>query len=91
MVIKAFLYLRCTGDHVLDEVSVSRGINDCDVVLGGLKLPQGNVDGDTTLSFSLQLVQHPGILERAFAHLHKQRIKFAFISLKSIAYSCNIF
>jgi hypothetical protein len=28
-----------TGDHVLDEVTVSRGINDRTVVLGGLKLP----------------------------------------------------
>ncbi|KAG4181132.1 hypothetical protein ERO13_A10G207601v2 [Gossypium hirsutum] len=33
------------------------------VVLGCLKLPQGNINGDTTLTLSLQLVEHPGILE----------------------------
>merc|ERR1719184_70572 len=30
---------------------------------------QGNVDGDTTLTLCLQLVQHPGIFEGALAHL----------------------
>jgi len=70
-----------TGDHVLDEVTVSRGINDLedfnkrsdpsprskqekktysDHVLGGLKLPKGNINGDTTLTLSLKLVQDPG-------------------------------
>ncbi|KRX39039.1 hypothetical protein T06_4045, partial [Trichinella sp. T6] len=61
--------LRGTSDHVLDEVSVSRGINDGHVVLDGLKLPQSDVDGDTTLTLGLQFVQHPGVLEGALAHL----------------------
>lgn len=30
------------------------------VTLAGLKLPQGDVDGDATLSLCLQFVQHPG-------------------------------
>lgn len=48
---------------------MSGGIDDGDVVLGSLELPQRNVDGDTTLSLSLELVEHPGILERALAHV----------------------
>lgn len=52
-----------TGDHVLDEVSVTGGVNDGDLVLGGLELPKSNVDGDTSLSLSLKLVENPGVLE----------------------------
>ena len=29
-------------------------------VLGGLELPEGDIDGDTTLTLSLELVEHPG-------------------------------
>merc|ERR1719290_824062 len=45
------------------------GIDDGDVILGGLKLPKSNVDGDTTLTLGLQLVHDPGILEGALARL----------------------
>jgi len=38
-------------NHVFDEITMSRGINDSDVVFGSLKLPKGNIDGDTTLTF----------------------------------------
>ena len=37
--------------------------------LGSLELPQGNVDGDTTLTLGLQLVQNPGVLEGTLAEL----------------------
>ena len=37
--------------------------------LGRLELPQRNVDGDAPLALRLQLVQHPGVLEGALAHL----------------------
>jgi hypothetical protein len=57
------------GDHVLDEVTVARGVNDGDLVLGGLELPEGDVDGDTTLTLGLELVKNPGVLERALAEL----------------------
>jgi len=57
------------GDHVLDEVAMTGRVDDGDVVLGRLELPQGDVDGDAALTFRLQLVQHPGVLERALAHL----------------------
>lgn len=56
-------------NHVLDEIPVTRCIDDCHVIFSGFELPQGNVDGDTTLTFSLQLVQHPSILERPLPHL----------------------
>ena len=41
--------------------------NDGDIVLRGFELPERNIDGDTTLTLSLQLVEHPSILEGALA------------------------
>jgi hypothetical protein len=41
--------------------------NDGDIVLGSLELPEGNVDGDTTLTLGLELVKNPRILERTLA------------------------
>merc|ERR1719295_1871168 len=61
--------LGSSSDHVLDEITMSGGINDGDVVLASLELPEGNINGDTTLTLSLQLVQNPGVLEGALAHL----------------------
>eukprot|EP00160_Parvularia_atlantis_P018278 Unigene667_Nuclearia_a/m.2098 Unigene667_Nuclearia_a/g.2098 ORF Unigene667_Nuclearia_a/g.2098 Unigene667_Nuclearia_a/m.2098 type:complete len:492 (-) Unigene667_Nuclearia_a:91-1566(-) len=61
--------LRGARDHVLDEVAVAGGVDDRHVELLGLELPQGNVDGDATLALGLELVQHPGVLERALAHV----------------------
>lgn len=52
-----------TSDHVLDEISVAGGINDGADVLLSLELPEGNIDGDTTLSLSLQLIEDPSVLE----------------------------
>jgi len=43
--------------------------NDSDIVLGGLKLPESNIDSNTTLTLSLKLVQNPCVLEGAFAQL----------------------
>ena len=40
-------------NHVLNKVSVSWSINDGHVVLAGLEFPQGDVNGNTTLTFSL--------------------------------------
>merc|ERR1719187_1076219 len=40
--------LRSSSDHVLDEVPVSGGIDDGDIVLGCLELPESNVDGDSS-------------------------------------------
>jgi hypothetical protein len=38
-----------------------------DVVLGSFELPQGNVDGDTTLTLGLELVKNPCVLEGTLA------------------------
>lgn len=62
-------HLGCACDHVLDEVAVARGVDDGDVVLGGLEFPEGDVDGDAALPLGFQLVQHPGVLEGALPHL----------------------
>ena len=43
--------------------------NNGDIVLGSLELPESNIDGDTTLTLGLELVEHPRILERALAQL----------------------
>lgn len=49
-----------TGDHVLDEITMPRGVDDGDNVLGSLELPEGDVDGNTTLTLGFELVEHPG-------------------------------
>ena len=56
-----------TSDHVLDEVTMSWGIDDGDHVAGSLEFPESDINGDTTLTLGLELVQNPGILEGAFA------------------------
>ena len=48
------------------------GVDDGDIVLVGLKLPESDVDGDATLTLGLQLVHHLGILEGALAHLQER-------------------
>jgi hypothetical protein len=45
--------LRSSSDHVLDEITVARSIDDSDIVLGSLKLPESNVNGDTTFTLGL--------------------------------------
>ena len=57
--------------HSTKNLPVARGINDGDVVVLSLELPEGNIDGDTTFTLGLELVQHPGVLEGALAHLKK--------------------
>merc|ERR1719337_12970 len=58
-----------TSDHVLDEISVTWGIDDGEDSLVGLELPEGNINGDTTLALSLQLVEYPSVLERSLTGL----------------------
>jgi len=48
---------------------MSRGINNGDVVLGGLELPESNIDGNTTLTLGLELVKNPGVLEGTLSEL----------------------
>merc|ERR1719245_2351005 len=61
--------LGSTSNHVLDEVTMSRSVDDGDVVLGCLELPESNINSDTTLTLSLELVENPGILEGSLARL----------------------
>ena len=58
-----------TGDHVLDEISVAWSINDGEDGFLGLELPEGDINGDTSLSFGLKLIEDPSVLERGFTHL----------------------
>jgi len=55
--------LGSTSDHVLDEITMARGINDSNIVLWSLELPESDIDGDTTFTLSLQFVKNPGVLE----------------------------
>jgi hypothetical protein len=64
---KSAISLGGSGDHILDEISVSWSINNGEVILGGLELPEGNIDGDTSVSFGLELVHNPSILERSLS------------------------
>ena len=62
-----------TGDHVLHEVTVTRGVDDGEVVLVGVEALVGDVDGDTSLPLFPQRVHDPCELEGAltllFGHL----------------------
>ena len=40
-------------------------VDDGDVVLGGLELPECDINGDTTLTLGLELVHDPSILKGA--------------------------
>ena len=48
---------------------MSGSIDDGDVELGSFELPQGDIDGDTTLTLGLKLVHDPGILEGTLSAL----------------------
>jgi hypothetical protein len=68
--------LRGTRNHVLDEITMARSIDDLphnqieqaasvrsstysDNEFRGLELPKSDINGDTTLTLGLQLVEHP--------------------------------
>ena len=40
----------CSCDHILDEIPVSRGVDDGDLELFSHELPEGNIDSDTKLT-----------------------------------------
>ncbi|VCX39304.1 unnamed protein product, partial [Gulo gulo] len=45
-------------------------------MLAGFEFPQGDINGDTTFTFSFQFIQDPGILEGDFSHLSSLFLKF---------------
>merc|ERR1711957_48454 len=61
--------LRCTSNHVLDEISMTGSINNGDREVFGLELPEGDIDGDTSFTFGLELVQNPSVFKGTFTHL----------------------
>jgi hypothetical protein len=61
--------LGSTSDHVLDEISVSGGIDDGEVIFGGLELPKGDINGNTSLPLTLELVHNPGVFEGGLSHI----------------------
>jgi len=64
------------SNHVLDKITVTRGVNDSNHKSGGLELPEGDIDGDTALTLGFQLVKHPSIFERAFPKLSGLLLEF---------------
>jgi hypothetical protein len=55
---------------------MTRSIDDSDVILGSLELPEGNVDGDPTFTLSLQFIKNPGIFKGALAQFRSFLLKF---------------
>ena len=45
------------------------GVDDGDIKLGGLEFPKSNVNGDSTLTLSLQFVENPSVLERTLSNI----------------------
>jgi len=66
---KRVLTLGGSGNHVLDEISVAWGIDDGEREFLGLELPKGDIDGNTTLTLSLQFVKNPRVFEGGLSHL----------------------
>lgn len=60
--------LRSSGNHVLDEITMAGGINNGERELGGLELPEGNINGDTTFTLGLEVIKNPSVLEGLLAH-----------------------
>jgi len=58
-----------SGNHILNEISMSGGIDDGEVVLGGFEFPEGDIDGNTSFSLSLELVKNPSVFERSLSHV----------------------
>jgi len=53
---KSAIGLRSTSNHIFNEISVSWGINNGEVILLGFEFPKGNIDGNTSFSFSLEFI-----------------------------------
>ena len=48
--------LRSTSNHILNEITVTRSINNSEEILFSLELPKRNINGNTTFTFSLHLI-----------------------------------
>jgi len=63
------VYLESSNNLFFYKAIMSRGINENALVIGNLKLSQGNINSDTMLTLSQELVNHSHILEWIFVHL----------------------
>merc|ERR1712106_260922 len=61
--------LGSSSDHVLYEIPVSGGVDDGDIVPRSLELPECDIDGDSSLTLSLQFVEDPCVLEGSLSRL----------------------
>ena len=58
-----------TGDHVLDEVTVSGGVDDGEVVLVGVEPLVGNIDSNSPLPLFLESIHDPSEVEGSLSFL----------------------
>ncbi len=61
--------LTSTGNHVLDEVTVTRCVDDGKVVVRSVELLVCDIDGDSTLSLLLQTIHNVGKTESGLSTL----------------------
>ena len=76
-----------SSDHVLDEISVTWGINDGVVVLVSLELGEGDVDSDTSISLGLEVVKSPGEGERTLSDevgLFPELVESSFVNTSAL-------
>jgi len=48
--------LRCSSNHVLNEITMAWGINDGELIFLGLEFPESDINSDTTLTLGLQFI-----------------------------------
>merc|ERR1719371_43401 len=74
-----------TGDHVLDEVTMTRGIDDGVVPLLGKELLRGARDGHTTLTLLLLAIHEEGEGERTLAEALRLLLQLLELTLRQTA------
>jgi hypothetical protein len=78
-----------TGDHVLDEITVTGSVDNGNIVSGSLELPESNVDGDTTFTLSLKFVKNPSVLEGRLSELGSLLLELLDSSLVNSSTLCE--
>jgi len=81
--------LRCSCNHILDEITMTRSINNRKEVLLSLELPQRNINSNTTLTLSLHLIQHPSVFERTLTNIVSFLLKTLNCTLINTSTSIN--
>ena len=68
--------LSSSSNHILNEISVSWGINNGNFIFFSLKLPQRNINSDSLLSRSFHSVHNPSIFEASLVCIVGLFLKF---------------